>query len=118
MITSVDGKAGLFIFPPGSEAVKLADVEKGLDVEEAVRFVLVEFLEGAESVKAFIENNIVTLEISNPSIGIDFPQIKKVLGSYILSVAGCAIAWALNRPIIFEGETLTDGVVRADFKVL
>lgn len=116
VLTSVGGKLGLMVFPPGSEVTKLAGVTLGLSVEEAVNLALVEFLEGADSVKAVKEGDKITVEIVNPIIEIELPRVKRSLGSLPVSLAGCALAQSVGRPIVFSKETADGKKIKAEFE--
>lgn len=116
VLTSVKGKLGLMVFPPCSEIVKLAAVTRGLSVEEAVSLALVQFLEGADSVKAVREANKIIVEIANPVVEIDLPRVKRSLGSSSVSLAGCALAQSLGRPVIFIRETAEGKRLKAEFE--
>lgn len=118
VLTSVEGRLGLIVFPPGSEVVKLAGVAQGLSVEEALNLTLVEFLEGASSIKAVARGDRIVVEVSNPIVGADLPRVNRSLGSLVISVAGCALAKSLGRPVAFIEEAFEDGKVKAEFKLI
>lgn len=118
VLTSLGGKLGLMAFPPGSEVVKLAGVPLGSSVEEAVNLALVEFLEGADSAKAVKEGEKIIVEIANPIIEAELPRVKGSLGSLAVSVAGCALAQSLGKPIRFSSEMVEGRKIKAEFEAV
>jgi hypothetical protein len=118
VLTSAEGKLGLIVFPPGSEVIRLAGIAEGLAIEEALNLALVEFLEGADSVKAMAKDDRIIVEIANPKVSSDLPRVKRSLGSLTISIAGCALAKSLGRPIAFLEEAIEEGKVKAEFKVI
>ena len=56
VLVNVGGSPGLFIFPPGSEIVRLSLLPEDTGLEDALQYVLVDYLEGAGSVKAIKES--------------------------------------------------------------
>lgn len=117
VLTSAGGKLGLIIFPPGSEIVRLAGIIEGLAIEEALNLTLIEFLEGADSVKAVAKEDKIIIEVLNPKVSSELPKVKHSLGSLIVSVAGCTLAKSLGKPIAFIEEVIEEGKVKAEFKV-
>ena len=119
MITSINGKPALIVFPPGSELIRLAGLSSGSGLEDSLRHVLVDLLEGAESVKAVRGGGQVIVDVVNPRVKTEFPRYRRVLGSLTTSLAGCVLAVSLGVPVTFEGESVDDGGkrVRATFRV-
>lgn len=117
VVNHVDGTPILTIFPPASEVVRLSDLSAGAGLEDGVRLVLVDFVEGAESVKVVRTGKEVVVEIVNPLVKTDFPRFKRVMGSLAASIAGCALATALDSPVVFRDEQVESGRVRAVFEV-
>lgn len=117
VLTEVRGEPGLFIFPPGSEAVRLSLLSEESGVEEALNYVLVDFLEVVESVKAVEDSDRIVVEMNSPRVETDFPRFTRVLGSMPSSLAGCVISKVLDRPVVFEDEEVDGDRVRGIFRV-
>ena len=117
VITEAGGEPGLIIFPPGSEVVRLSLLSEESGVEEALNFVLVDFLEAVESVKAVEDSDRIVVEMNSPRVETDFPRFERVLGSVVTSVAGCVISRVLGKPVIFEDEEVDGDRVRGMFRV-
>ena len=96
---------GLLVIPPGNELVKLAKVEKGADLEESLRSVLVEYSDLARGVLAIEEDGGKTakIQITKPQLGSDSPYFNDALGTPASCVAGCVAAVVKGLPVrIFE----------------
>jgi hypothetical protein len=118
VLTTAGGKPGLIVFPPGSEIVRLAGVAEGLTAEEALNLTLIEFLEGADAVKAVAKGDRVIVEIANPKVSSELPRVTRCLGSLAISVAGCTLAKSLGRPMAFLEEADEGGKVKASFRMV
>jgi len=114
----VEGEPALMVFPPGSEVVRLSGLGGEAGLEEALGFVLVDFLEAVHGVKAVREGEKIIVEVSQPVVGTVFPRFVSVLGSLPVSVGGSVLASVLGAPVAFEGEESSPGRVRAVFRVL
>ena len=117
VITEVSGEPGLFVFPPGSEVVRLSVLSDDYGVEEALNYVLVDFLEAVESVKAVQDDGRLVVEMKVPRVETEFPRFQRVLGSMPSSLAGCVIARVLVEPVVFSGEEVDGRKIRAFFEV-
>lgn len=120
MVTTIGSIPTLIVTPPGSEIVRLAGLERGgdeSDVEKALTYVFVEFLEAAESVKSYSEGEKVFVLIKKPRISTNFSRFNAVLGSYVTSISGCVVAHVLDKPMRLVDEQVNDAVVRAIFEV-
>ena len=120
VVTEVGGEPALMVFPPGSEIVRLAQPEREggeSDVEGALEYVLVDFLEAVESVKSLSVGERVVVEIRKPRIVTEFPRFNAVLGSLPTSVSGCVVAHVLGKPVRLVEEHSIDGGVSATFEV-
>ena len=106
------------VFPPGSELIKLSGLASGLGLEDALRHVLVDFVEAAESVRAVREGDSLVVDLVKPRLSTDFERFRRVLGSPVASVAGCVVASSLRLPIRFSGEQSDRRRVRVVFRVL
>jgi hypothetical protein len=118
VVAEVEGEPALMVFPPGSEILRLSLVEEGSGVEDALSYVLVDFLEAAESVKSEELGGSVVVKIGNPRIRTDFPRFNMVLGSLPTSLAGCVVAQALGKPVAFVDEQILGKIINATFEVL
>ncbi len=117
VMTEVEGELGLMVFPPGSEIVRLSMLSEESGLEEALNYVLVDFLEAIDSVKAITVEDRVTVQMENPRISTDFPRFKMVLGSIPTSLAGCVISNVLDKPMWFLEETVLGRQIRATFRI-
>jgi len=118
VITQVGGSPGLLVFPPGSELIRLSGLSSGGGLEDALRHVLVDFVEAVESVKAVREDDRVVVDLEKPRVGTDFPNYGRVLGSLATSIAGCVLAFCLEVPVLFNEERAEGKKVRAVFRVI
>jgi len=118
VITEARGSPGLLIFPPGSELIRLSGLSSGSGFEDALRDVLVDFVEAVEDVKAVGEGDRVVVDLVKPRLRTDFPRLRKVLGSLVTSIAGCVLASCLEVPIVFDEEQADGKRVRAVFRVM
>lgn len=118
VITKVGGSPGLLVFPPGSELIKLSGLSSGSGLEDALRHVLVDFVEAAESVKAVREGDMVVVDLVKPRLRTDFPRFGRVLGSLVTSIAGCVLASCLEVPVVFDEEEADERRIRVIFRVV
>jgi len=118
VITEVRGSPGLLIFPPGSELTRLSGLSSGSGLEDALRHVLVDFVEAAESVKAVREGDKVVVDLVRPRLRTDFQRFRRALGSLVTSIAGCVLASCLELPVVFDEEQADGERVRAIFRVI
>jgi len=117
VLTEVSGEPGLFVFPPGSEVVRISVLSEDYGVEEALNYVLVDFLEAVQSVKTVEEGGRVVVEMKVPRMNTDFPRFQRVLGSVASSVVGCVLASVLMKPVVFSDEEINGDSVRGFFEV-
>ena len=115
VITDVGGEPGLMVFPPGSEVVRLSLLGEDSQVEEALNYVLVDFLEAAESVKATHVQERTIVQIKGSRIRTDFPRFKMVLGSLPISISGSVLASVLKEPMVLSEEQELGRELRAVF---
>jgi len=118
VVTKVGGVDGLCVFPPGGEVVRLAGLGEESGVEDALVYVLVDYLEAVESVRAVETGDRVVVELSRPRVDTGFDRFRMCLGSVPVSVAGCVLAWVLGEPVLFMGEAMDGGRVTASFRVV
>jgi len=119
VMSFVDGHAGLFIYPPGSDVVSLSGVlgEEGAEgeikgrdedfslddslsqLESAVSYLLVDFAELTSKVQVSFEKNKVFLRMRHVKVNIQAPRFVRVLGSLPASLGACCIAHITGRPV-------------------
>lgn len=117
VVTEVGGVSGLIVFPPGSEIVRLSMFSGDIGVEDALNYVLVDFLEAADSVKMVQEGDGIVVQIAKPRISTDFPRYNKSLGSLTTSIAGCIISYVIGQPIKYLSEDSFEGILTNRFRV-
>lgn len=92
----VDGRGvrGLLVVPPGNEIVRLAYVQRGADLEEALRSTLVEYSDLARGVLAIEEEGgrVSKVQITKPQLSYDSPYFNDSLGTPVSCVASCVAA--------------------------
>jgi hypothetical protein len=108
------GLRGLMLIPPGAQIVKLAKVERGGDLEEALRSVLVEFSDLASSVLAVEEegSKIARVQIAKPKLTSESPSFNNCLGSPVSCIAGCVAAVVKGEPVRIVDEKYDPALVR------
>lgn len=113
-IVDHDGMRGLMVVPPGNEIVRLAKVEKGSDLEEALRATLVEYSDLARGVLAVEEDGgrVAKVQITKPQISSDSPYFNDTLGTPVSCVAGCVAAVVKGAPVKIVEERYDPGFVR------
>jgi hypothetical protein len=111
------GSPSLIVFPPGSEAVRLASIPEDSGIEESLSFVLVDFLEAAESIKSIENEDRIIVEIIKPKVTTEFPRYKMSLGSLTTSIAGCVLSHIQRKPVYFINEENSSQKITATFEV-
>ena len=113
-VVNLKGMRGLLVIPPGSEIVRLAKVEKGADLEEALRSTLVEYSDLARGVLAIEENggNTMKIQITKPQLMSDSPYFNDALGTPVSCVAGCVAAVVKGTPVRIMEERHDPGFIR------
>ena len=113
-VVNLEGMRGLLIIPPGNELVRLAKVEKGADLEEALRSALVEYSDLARGVLAVEENggNTMKVQITKPQLGSDSPYFNDALGTPVSCVAGCVASVVKGAPVRIVEERYDPGFIR------
>ena len=108
------GMKGLLVIPPGNEIVRLAKVEKGSDLEEALRSTLVEYSDLARGVLAVEEEGekVAKVQISKPQLSSESPYFNDVLGSPVSCVAMCVAAVVTGSPVRIVEERYDRGFIR------
>jgi hypothetical protein len=109
---------GLMVLPPGSEAVRLADLGEDSGVEDALNYVLVDFLESVESVQSVTTGSNVVVQFKKPVLTSEYSRFNMLLGSLPASIAGCVIAGVLDAPVSYLSEDISDDSYTVRFRVL
>jgi hypothetical protein len=117
VISEVEGEPALTIFPPGSEIIRLSEIGEESGVDDALSYVLVDFLEAVESVKSVEAGRRTIINFSKPRIRSDFPRFNTCLGTLPTSIAGCVLAQVLGKPVGLIEEQVTNEQVIATFEV-
>jgi hypothetical protein len=114
------GMRGLLVVPPGNEIVRLAKVEKGTDLEDALRSVLVDYSDLAGGVLATEEEGgrVAKIQISRPSLSSDSPYFRDSLGSPVSCVASCVAAVAKGGPVRLVEERYDPAFIRLTLHAL
>jgi hypothetical protein len=118
MLSEPMGVPGLMVFMPGSEILRLSQLGDKVGLEDAMVYVLVDYLEGAESVKAVREGNSINVFISRPRLRTDWPRFNNVLGSFLVCVLGCVAVQVLKAPVRVIEEKAERRGLRVRFEVL
>lgn len=106
--TSAGGEPGLLVFPPGSDAVRLAGLPEEAGVEDALSYVLVDFLEVCESLKAVQDHGRVVVELNKVRAATEYTRVNRSLGSATVSLTGCVLATVTGRPVYLRSEEGSD----------
>ena len=118
VISEVAGGRGLVVFPPGSEIVRLSLLGEESGLEDALSFVLVDYLEAVESVRAVESGDRVVVQLNKFRMDTGFPRVKLCLGSIPVSTAGCVLAWVTGKPVRFVDEDGSGDSTTATFQVM
>ena len=113
-VVNQKGVTGLLLVPPGNEIVKLAKVEKGADLEEALRQTLVEFSDLARGVLALEEDDgkVAKIQITKPQLESDSPYFNDALGTPVSCIAACVAAVVKGAPVRIREERYDPGFIR------
>jgi len=113
-VVNLKGMRGLLIIPPGNEIVRLAKVETGADLEEALRSALVEYSDLARGVLAVEENGGSTMkvQITKPQLGSDSPYFNDALGTPVSCLAACVASVVKGAPVRIVEERYDPGFIR------
>jgi hypothetical protein len=118
VLSDAGGGRALMVFPPGSEIVRISGLGEESGIDEALGYVLVDFLEEVEGVKAVREGDRVLVEMVGGRVETGFPRYRMVLGSLPTSVAGCVLSATLGKPVAFMDEEASGKTLSATFRVL
>jgi hypothetical protein len=108
------GTRGLLVIPPGNELVRLAQVQRGADLEEALRSTLVEYSDLARGVLAIEEEGarVAKVQITKPQLASDSPYFNDALGTPVSCVASCVAAVVKGVPVRIRDERYDPGFIR------
>lgn len=118
LVNNIYGVNGLCVFPPGSEVVRLAGLGEESGVEDALVYVLVDFTELVEGVRAVVNGDRVIVELIKPRVDTEYTRFKKCLGSVPASVAGCVLALVLGGTLAYVGEEAQGDRVTVSYRVV
>lgn len=120
LVVDHKGMRGILIIPPGNEIARLAKVEKGADLEEALRSALVEYSDLAGGVLALEEDGgrVAKIQIARPKLESDSPYFRDALGSPVSCVAGCVAAVAKGSPVRISEERFDPAFIRLTLESL
>lgn len=104
VLIDANGELGLMIFPPGSEVIGLSLLSPEIGIEEALKYVLVDFLEAVESLKAVRSQGRVVVEMIVTREKPEFPRCKQSFGTLPTSIAGCILSTVLGVPLMLHYE--------------
>jgi hypothetical protein len=119
-IIDYHGLRGLMLIPPGAQIVKLAKVERGGDLEESLRSVLVEFSDLAGSVVAVEEegSKVVHVQMAKTRLVSESPFFNNCLGSPLSCIACCVATVVKGQPVRIVDEKYDPALVRLTLEVL
>ncbi len=135
-ITSYGDLQGLLLVPPGNDIVRLAKVETGMDIEETLRSVLVDFADLAGSVlvveekgksedyeeeletERIPEKSLIRIRISRPRLGSESPYFNECLGTPISCIAACIVTAAKRSPVRLVREIYDPSLIRLTLQLV
>lgn len=105
---------GLMVIPPGNELVHLAKVERGGDLEQALRSTLVEYSDLARGVLAVEEDGgrLFKVQINRPQLSSESPYFNDSLGTPVSCVAMCVAAAVKGVPVRITEERYDPSFIR------
>jgi hypothetical protein len=117
VLSEAGGVRGVTVFLPGSEAVRLSLLPGEVGAEDALNYVLVDFIEAVESVKFVRRGGEAVVELGKPRAASEYSRVNECLGSYAVSVAGCVLAHVLRSPVHYRGEEASGDSILGYFLV-
>ncbi len=117
VVTRVSGVDGLMLFPPGGEVVRLVGLGEESGLEDSLVFVLVDYMELVESVRAVVRGDRIVVEFNRPRLETGFNRFNECMGSLASSVAGCVLAWVFKGPVHYLGEERSDDLITSSYRV-
>ena len=108
------GMRGLLMVAPGNEIVRLAKVEKGSDLEEALNSTLVEYSDLARGVLALEEDGgkVAKVQITKPQVSSDSTYFNDALGTPVSCLAACVAAAVKGTPVRIVEERYDPEFIR------
>lgn len=108
------GVRGVLLVPPGNEIVRLADIQKGADLEESLRSALVEYSDLARGVIAIEEEGgrVSKVQIAGPQLTSDSPYFNDALGTPVSCVATCVTAAVKGTRVRIREERFDPAFIR------
>ena len=108
------GTRGLLVVPPGNEIVRLADVQRGSDLEESLRAALVDYSDLARDVLAIEEEGgrVSKVQITKPQLSSDSPYFNQSLGTPVSCVASCVAAAVKGAQVRIREERYDPAFIR------
>ena len=113
------GMRGLLLVAPGNELVRLAKVEKGADLEEALNSALVEYSDLARGVLALEEDGgrVAKIQITKPQVSSDSTYFNDALGTPVSCLAACVTAAVKGTPVRIAEERYDPGFIRLTLEI-
>lgn len=118
LMTAPMGIPGLMVSPPGSDILRLSRLNEDTELEDAMNYMLVDYLGVAKSVKAAKSGSKINILINKPKIKTDLSRFNKVLGSLPVSMLGCVVAQVLKTPVSVIEEKNEGNKIRAVVEIL
>jgi len=111
LVTKINGRQVLVIFPPASSLMKNLDPTdaRGVDLEGAISEALVEEAGLADSLKATESAGAVAIEISSPKSKAGAGRVSNVMGSLEAGIAAAIVARAKRRAVSVDSEENSQG---------
>ena len=113
------GMRGLLVVAPGNEIVRLAKVERGADLEEALNSTLVEYSDLARSVLALEEDGgkVAKVQITKPQISSDSTYFNEALGTPVSCLAACVVAAVKGTAVRIVEERYDPEFIRLTLEI-
>lgn len=118
LISAAGGEPGLLILPPGAEAVRTLEFGEEPNLEEAIRYLLVEITELCSSVKVVERGNDVIVEMNGVKVETEGPKYKLALGSIPASLSACVVTTVTKRGAKIVDERATKNGKVAQFRLI
>jgi len=116
MVTHYQGMSGLMVFLPLPYDI-LSELPEGMKAEKTLNIILVDQLTASGSVKAVEFLNKIIVRISGFQETTELPSVQSVFGSIPTSIAGSALSFVYNKPIILLEEKLEGNDIIDIFEV-
>ena len=110
-------QSGVIVFPVGAELARLPELQDGLSLEEALRYVLVESAEVCSNVHVEEKGNFIVVAMENIKVDTEARKYLSSLGSIPSSLAACVIVTSYKRPMTVVDEREVGHLKIARFSV-